>query len=347
MRFADDKDYLTYDDVLLVPSFSNIQTRKHIDITSGGLRLPLPFISSNMDTVTEENMVIAMHEAGGAGIIHRFLSPQRLDQIIKRIKNCGALPIVSVGVNNDSNDLISCALDNRCFAFCVDVAHGHHASVRDRVIELRERIRGVTHHTPIIIAGNVATPMGVLYLADAGADIIKVGIGPGSHCTTRIVTGHGVPQLTAVANCVDAAKTYIERRVEIIADGGIRNSGDIAKAFAAGADYVMLGKLLAGSTEAPGDISFDRQRGQNVKFYRGMASFSAQKSIGKDRAPEGVASVIPATGPVAATLSNLADGLRSALSYTGADNLGDFKRLARFIRVTNASHIEGTPHGQR
>ena len=348
MKFINSEEWLTYDDVLLVPQLSSIRSRKNIDLKSGKLNLSIPFISSNMDTVTEENMAIAMYNAGGAGIIHRFLNADRLDQIIKRVKSCNALPIISVGVNEDSNDLILCALRNRCYAFCVDVAHGHHNAVAKRVMELRERIPHHTHEGPIIIAGNVATPEGVRFLVEAGANIIKVGIGPGSHCTTRIVTGHGMPQLSAVAQCAAEAKKFIEyldNPIEIIADGGIRNSGDIAKALGAGADYVMLGRLLAGTNEAPGEVIMDSKIGKKVKFYRGMASLSAQNSIGKNRAPEGVSSTVEATGSVAKIIDNLADGLRSALSYTAVTNIAEFKEKATFVRVTHNSYIEGTPHG--
>jgi IMP dehydrogenase len=354
MKFADDKEYLTYDDVLMLPQRSDIESRKMIDLTSGRLGLRSPFISANMDTITEENMVIAMHNAGGSAIIHRFLDARRLDQIIKRVKSNGALPIISVGVNRDSDDLIACALENRVFSFCVDVAHGHHNAVAARIAELRERIPRTTHQKPIIIAGNVATPEGVNFLAEAGANIIKVGIGPGSHCTTRVVTGHGVPQLSAVANCVEAAN-HINRSaehfrddpIEIIADGGIRNSGDITKALAVGAKYVMLGRLLAGTNEAPGDVVVDTNTGNKVKLYRGMASFSAQRSIGKKRAPEGVASTVPAIGSVASVIEELADGVRSGLSYTAARNLRELREKAVFVRVTGAGHTEGTPHGAR
>ncbi len=193
---------LTYDDVLLVPGYSDITSRNDVDLTHGQLNLRTPFISSNMDTVTEEDMAIAMHHQGGMGIIHRFLTARRLDQIIKRVKSSGANPCISIGINGDSEELLHTGLKNKVRLYCVDVAHGHHAGVAARIEDIRGFTKGWGDVK--IIAGNIATPEGARFLVKAGADIVKVGIGPGSHCTTRIVTGHGVPQLTAIKNVYDA-----------------------------------------------------------------------------------------------------------------------------------------------
>lgn len=340
MRFLTDKEWLTYDDVLLVPQCSSIRSRTNIDLTSGKLKLKTPFISANMDTVTEENMSIAVSNCGGIGFIHRYLNPTRLKQIVQRCKAAGAVPVVSLGINGDSDELLEVALTQKVKHYCIDVAHGHHIGVIERIQDVRQSTRKL--EDVVIIAGNVATREGVEDLALAGADIIKVGIGPGSHCTTRIVTGHGVPQLSALIECVDEAKTH---GVEIIADGGIRNSGDIAKAIAAGANYVMLGRLLAGCDESPCPI-IRNKAGDKVKLYRGMASYSAQKSRNKTRAPEGVLSYVKVSGPAEGVLINLRDGLCSALSYTAASNVPEFQEKACFIRVTHNSYIEGTPHGK-
>jgi len=337
---------LTYDDVLLVPGHSDISSRHDIDLSSGELNLSTPFISANMDTVTEENMAIAMHEQGGMGIIHRFLCPERLDQIIKRIKSTGGSPCVSVGINGDSEELLHVAIKNKVRLYCVDVAHGHHVGVAARIADIRRLTKGWEDVT--IIAGNVATPSGARFLVSAGANVIKVGIGPGSHCTTRIVTGHGVPQLTAIKNIYNSLIEYWDdgSPVEIIADGGIRNSGDIAKALAVGADYVMLGRLLAGCKETPVEtISRD---GKRYKLYRGMASFGAQKDRGRTKKniiSEGVASDVPETGHVSDIIGELRGGLASAYSYTGARNTKEFKEKAKLIRVTSSSYVEGQPHG--
>lgn len=338
MRFLDNKEYLTYDDVLLVPGFSAVDSRHDADLTSGRLGLKVPFISANMDTVTEENMAIAMANNGAMGIVHRFLSPARLQEIISRCRSNGVRPAVSLGVNEDSNDLLDIALKFKVDILCIDVAHGHHIRVIERIAEIRGLAPAAT-----IIAGNIATVQAASDLIQAGADILKIGIGPGSHCTTRVVTGHGVPQLSALLDCC----TFIrEKGKESIADGGIRNSGDIAKALAAGADYVMLGKILAGCKEAPGE-SYIRD-GKHIKVYRGMASREAQEDRGRSVEKiiaEGVKSLIPYSGSVSDVLRGLVGGVKSAFSYTGAHTINEFRDLATFIRITHNSYIEGTPHG--
>lgn len=334
------QETLTFDDVLLVPQLSDVSSRQEVDLTSGKLGLRLPIISANMDTVTEEKMAIEMARNGGMGIIHRFLSPSRLDQILSRVTSSTRDFAVSVGINGDSDELVEVAIRHKVDKFCVDVAHGHHTGVADRIRMLRSRVP----YDILIIAGNVGTPNGVRYLAEAGADIVKVGIGPGSHCTTRVVTGHGYPQLTAIMDCSATARAL---DVEIIADGGIRNSGDIAKAFAAGASYIMAGRLLAGTDESPGDVEYDKLKGK-IKVYRGMASMSAQRDRGRshDRIiAEGVRSSVAYSGPVKSVLGRLRGGICSAFSYTGAHCMDEFRERAKFIRVTHNSYIEGTPHG--
>lgn len=330
---------LTFDDVLLKPQYSEIVSRNKVLLTSGKLELKLPIISANMDTVTEEDMAIAMHRAGGAGIIHRYLSPERLDQIIVRCRAAGINPFISIGVTEQSSkELLAVALKRNVTNFCIDVAHGHHRLVGETLTMLR-KIEEANKTKFTIIAGNVATKEGVVYLISKGADIIKVGVGPGSHCTTRIVTGHGIPQLTAILECAEEAAKFGS---EIIADGGIRNSGDIAKAIAAGASYVMVGKLLAGTDEAPGK-KFKDSSGKYMKSYRGMASREARPH----RSPEGVSSSVQYHGPVAPILEELKGGLSSALSYTGASDICEFQKKAIFVRITHNSYIEGTPHGTK
>ncbi len=242
-----------------------------------------------------------------------------------------------MGVSKKSYQLLDYILDSARIV-CIDIAHGH----SQHVINLIKIIKK-SRPEAIIIAGNVATVEGLKDLAEAGASIIKVGVGPGSLCSTRVVTGHGVPQLTVIDRCSKASK---ELGVEIIADGGLRNSGEIAKALAAGADYAMLGSLLAGTAETPGkNITID---GQQYREYRGMASFNAQKAIGKDPnkiVPEGVSKLIKCKGPVANVIHQLTGGLRSALSYSGAHNLQQFREKAQFVRITSASRVEGEPHG--
>lgn len=332
---------MTYDDVCLVPQYSTVRSRDDIDLHNGLLNLKIPFISANMDSVTESDMAYKMFEQGGLGILHRFMSLEQLKEEVSKfygmVPNAYKHLALSVGVSKKSYELLDFVLA-KAKIVCIDIAHGHSKRVID-MIKIIKRHKTET----VIIAGNVATEVGTKMLADAGANIIKVGIGPGSSCTTRVITGHGIPQLTAVDKCSKIAKKY---GAEIIADGGIRNSGDVAKSLAAGANYVMLGSLLAGTDEAPGKIIFVDNK--PYKEYRGMASFNTQKSIGKDESrivPEGASMLKKCKGPVTNILFQLAGGLRSALSYSGAHTLEEFRNKAQFVRITSASRIEGEPHG--
>jgi IMP dehydrogenase len=332
---------MTYDDVCLVPQYSTIKSRDNVSLEGGSLQLKIPFISANMDSVTESTMAYSMYKNGGLGIIHRFMSldklKQEIDAFYKNVPNAYENLCLSVGVSEKSYQSLDFLLE-KAKNICIDIAHGH----SDHVINMVKTIRRKNSRT-IIIAGNVATPLATKQLAEAGAHVIKVGIGPGAMCTTRVVTGHGIPQLSAIDACTKTALPY---GVEIIADGGIRNSGDIAKALAAGANYVMLGSLLAGTDEAPGKVIFIDEK--PYKEYRGMASFNAQKAIGKDETrivPEGASMLKKCKGPVSEILFQLAGGLRSALSYSGSHNLDEFRNKAQFIRITSASRVEGEPHG--
>jgi IMP dehydrogenase len=348
MRFnkgLGDEVAITFDDVCLVPQFSTVKSRNDIDLTNGSLNLRLPIISANMDTVTEARMAIEMHKNGGLGIIHRFMNFESLtDEVHKfylALNESGADPYsnlaISVGTNKDSYGMLDYCLQHARI-ICIDIAHGHSEHVVDMIRAIRHKSKKT-----IIIAGNVATPEGVGQLAIAGAHIIKCGVGPGSMCTTRVITGHGVPQLSVIDLC---AKEAAKHGAEIIADGGLRNSGDMAKAFAAGATYVMAGSLLSATDESPGEIvMIDDNR---YKQYRGMASFDAQAAIGKDTdriVPEGASRFKKCTGPVENILFQLAGGLRSALSYSGCHRLREFSRIAEFVRISPSSKAEGEPHG--
>jgi len=332
---------ITYGDVCLVPQYSTVGSREQVSLVGGELALKMPLISANMDSVTESQMAYEMYKQGGLGIIHRFMTEDKLqdevDFFYDKVPNAYQHLALSVGVSKKSYQLLDYILDSARIV-CIDIAHGH----SQHVINLIKIIKK-SRPEAIIIAGNVATVEGLKDLAEAGASIIKVGVGPGSLCSTRVVTGHGVPQLTVIDRCSKASK---ELGVEIIADGGLRNSGEIAKALAAGADYAMLGSLLAGTAETPGkNITID---GQQYREYRGMASFNAQKAIGKDPnkiVPEGVSKLIKCKGPVANVIHQLTGGLRSALSYSGAHNLQQFREKAQFVRITSASRVEGEPHG--
>lgn len=327
----------SFDDVLLVPQHSKIGSRQDVDLstTLGSLELSLPLLSANMDTVTEDRMAIAMSEAGGAGVLHRFNNSANQYEWAERLHECNAPIILSVGLN----------LSLRCFyqemrdqlhldAICVDVAHGDHARVLKTVAALREDLPNTD-----IIAGNIVTGEGARRLVDVGANIIKVGIGPGSVCSTRIVSGHGFPQLSAI----EKVKEALPSSIGVIADGGIRYPGDIVKALAAGADAVMLGSLLAGTDEAAGERIVEH--GVAYKTFRGMASREAQNGRGNQRPRvEGVTTKVPYRGPVGDTLSNLEAGIRSGFSYSGVNTIRELQDAAEFIVVTGNTLKENHPH---
>jgi IMP dehydrogenase len=326
-----DKTYYTFDDVLIAPSYSDIATRESIstDVDFLGLKLSIPIISSNMDFVTGSRMANAMWAAGGLGVIHRFCPWDAQQDNILKIN-----PItLSVGTRNldISFEKVSYAVHAwgqkqvepiGDVIVCVDVAHGHHAKVKQLVEGIKDKWPWVK-----VIAGNVATAEGAYFLAEAGADAIKVGIGPGSVCTTRIVTGVGTPQLTAIADVADA---LAPRGLAIIADGGIRNSGDIVKALAAGATTVMLGSLLAGTAECPGEV-IETGDGRRLRRYRGQSIFGVN---GEKYTKEGVSGYVPEKGPVADVLKQLIGGLKSGMSYVGANNLEELKEKTTFIPVS-------------
>lgn len=340
------KPAYSFDDVLLVPQYSTITSRQDVDLSTklGKLELKLPLLSANMDTVTEDRMAITMASAGGAGILHRFASLEDQYFWLANMRSVGRHPrIISIGLNIDLDHLDRAVGEYATDAVCVDVAHGDHYKVEDIITAIRTQYPHLD-----IIAGNVATASGARRLVTAGANIIKVGIGPGSVCSTRVVTGHGVPQLTAI---IDVAQGLHEcglrdryQHVHIIADGGIRYPGDIVKALAAGADAVMLGSLLAGTNEAPGERIVEH--GQVFKMYRGMASLAAQKDKKENKIPrvEGVSARVPYRGPVDDTLGNLKAGIRSGLSYSGASNIEELRNCAEFVVVTGNTLKESHPH---
>lgn len=338
MAFLIEQEYLTFDDVLILPQLSSIESREDISLDSEflNLKLRLPIISSNMDFVTGSKMAIAMYEAGGLGILHRF-SPWnvQVDQVTT-LQLAGAPVALSVGVRDAGESLqrvrdIKLKSSTEVIA-CVDVAHGYHTKVIE-LIKILKKLR-VT-----VIAGNVASGNAYIALANAGADAIKVGIGPGSVCTTREVTGVGVPQLSALMD-VDNTRTSIYNGTFkgplVIADGGIKNSGDIVKALAAGADAVMLGNLLAGASETPGE-TFESPDGRKYRPYRGQSIFGVN---GLRYTPEGISGFVEDKGPVADVLKRLAGGIRSGMSYVGATNLEELRENTVFIKVSSNAKLE-------
>jgi IMP dehydrogenase len=329
---------LSFDDVLLIPQYSEIASRSEIDTHQALVNVgdfSLPIISSPMDTITESSMAISMHEEGGLGIIHRYNSMEEqadlvYDASMEGMYNVGA----AIGISEGFIDRACAVYDAGARILCIDVAHGHHVRVRYALNVLRQTFGSSVH----LMAGNIATLAGFDALADWGADSIRVGIGGGSICSTRLQTGHGIPTFQSILDCSRSAKN-----VSLIADGGIRTSGDIVKALAAGADFVMLGSLLAGTYETPGEIL--HTKGGKKKVYRGMASKEAQTAWrGSVSSIEGVSHVVSYTGPVEDILSELAIGIRSGLSYAGARNMPEFQAKSQFLRQTNAGQVESLTH---
>ena len=332
------KEAVTYDDMLLVPQYSDIKSRSEVNIgsTLKGVEYQLPIMSSPMDTVSESEMLVAMDKAGGLGVLHRY---NTIDEQLRLANEAFARGVsdfaVAVGVTGDYLERAQVLVDTGVETFCLDVAHGHHILMKDALTTLRKKFGS----SITIIAGNVCTLEGVNDLADWGADAVRANIGGGSICSTRIVTGHGLPGLQTIFDC---ART--DRDVKIIADGGIKTSGDIVKALAAGADFVMCGSLLAGTEESPG-LVITMPDGTRMKEYRGMASKDAQMSWrNRSSTPEGVASYIPYKGSVVDILRDLEGGIRSGLSYTGARNLAELHNKAQWSRQTSAGTVESGTH---
>ena len=333
---------LSYDDVLLKPQYSNIRSRGDIDIStnlSNKVSLELPVIASPMDTISESRMAASMNRSGGMAILHRYNSiPEQVQLVKNSYKHSTTKPIygAAIGISGDYLERAAELIDVGINVLCVDVAHGHHILMKEALECLKKLSKIDRVH---IMAGNVATLEGINDLADWGADSVRCNIGGGSICSTRIQTGHGLPGLQTIFEC---AKT--DRDVKIIADGGIKNSGDIVKALAAGADAVMVGSLLSGTYETPGDI-LTSQDGTKWKSYRGMASKEAQMDWrGKYSSFEGVTSRVPYRGPVESILKDLEKGIRSGFSYSGARTLAELHSKAEFVVQTSLGLSESKTH---
>lgn len=350
----------TFDDILLVPQYSEITSRADVSIESWltrGIILESPIISANMDTVTEHEMAYAMRANGGVGIIHRFMSIEdqanEVRLALEHTDKGGVLRIgggvgAAVGANDDYLERALALKEAGAAFLCLDVAHGHTKVVGDA-------LRTLVKETGLdIIAGNVATGEGTLFLIENGAAAVKVGIGPGSACLTRVVAGVGIPQFSAIIDCALAAA---EHGIPIIADGGIRYPGDVAKAIAAGASTVMVGNLLARTVESPGQV-IETPEG-TYKTYRGMASRDAMEK--KDKAmgssgtnmahagrvtPEGVSGLVPfdPSNTVESVISEITGGLRSAMSYSNSMDIETFQKSAQFVTITRAGAVESGSH---
>ncbi len=343
------KEALTFDDVTLVPKYSEIlptEVDTSIKLTKN-LKLSIPLLSSAMDTVTESKMAIAIAQAGGLGIIHRNLDIKKQVSEIKKVKKNKLLVGAAVGAGPNEFKRAQAILKENIDMIVVDTAHGH----TKKVSEIIRYIKRTKNRNTALCAGNIATPEAAKFLLKLGVDIIKVGIGPGSICTTRLVAGIGVPQLSAILSIRNGIKN---KNVKIISDGGIKYSGDLAKAFAAGADAVMIGSLFAGTDETPGKLI--KKNGKLFKSFRGMGSIGAMNKGSADRyfqskqkdtskyVPEGVEGFAKYKGKVGLIIYKLIGGLRSSMGYLGSKQIKYLRDKPRFVKITKAGFYESMVH---
>ena len=343
------KEALTFDDVTLVPKYSEILPSgvdTSIKLTKF-LKLKIPLLSSAMDTVTESKMAIAIAKAGGLGIIHRNLDIKKQVNEVKKVKKLGLLVGAAVGAGPREAKRAEALLKENLDMIVVDTAHGH----TKKVFEIISFIKKIKNKKTALCAGNIATPEAAKFLLKLGVDVIKVGIGPGSICTTRLVAGIGVPQLSAILNVRRGNKN---KNVKIISDGGIKYSGDLAKAFAAGADAVMIGSLFAGTDETPGKLI--KKNGKLYKSFRGMGSVGAMNKGSADRyfqlkqkdqskyVPEGVEGLAKYKGKVDKVIFKLVGGLRSSMGYLGSKQIRYLRNKPQFVKITKAGFYESMVH---
>lgn len=378
------KELFTFDNVLIVPKFSTISSRSEVDISTNPSALPymnIPIISANMDTITGHHMALEMQWNGAQACLHRFTS---IEENVKMFKHsiigdqeCRSVPLVSIGLGMDELERAEALISVGAYAFVIDVAHAAQMSV----VKQADELRTLLGENGSITVGNFATADTVkAFLEHSGdgiVDVVKVGIGPGSACTTRIKTGVGYPQLSAI---MEIARLLDKVGISVIADGGMKTPGDIAKALGAGADCVMLGGMLAGTDETPGETMFVDDCGKlvkredflakkihldgtvtyiedeysnsfpKVKKYRGSASKESYEVQGKNashRTAEGESFLVPYKGPVKNVLQDIEGGLRSAFSYVGARNLREFQSKVEFVRISDATLTENKAHGKQ
>ena len=343
------KEALTFDDVTLVPKYSEILP-KDVDTSiklTEFLKLRIPLLSSAMDTVTESRMAIEIGKAGGIGVIHRNLDINKQILEIKKVKKQKLLVGAAVGAGLDEFIRAKAIIKEKVDLIVVDTAHGH----TKKVSEIIKFIKSKKHFKTALCAGNIATAEAANFLSKLGVDIIKVGIGPGSICTTRLVAGIGVPQLSAIINVRNGLKN---KSVKVISDGGIKYSGDLAKAFAAGADAVMIGSLFAGTDEAPGKLI--KKNGKLFKLFRGMGSVGAMNKGSADRyfqskqkdtskyVPEGVEGLSKYKGKVNKIIYKLIGGLKSSMGYLGSKQIKYLRKKPQFVKITKAGFYESMVH---
>ena len=343
------KEALTFDDVTLAPNYSDVLPSE-VDTSiklSENLKLRIPILTSAMDTVTESRMAIAIAKAGGIGVIHRNLNIKDQISEIKKVKKQKLLVGAAVGAGPNEHKRAEQIIKEGVDLIVVDTAHGHTKKVGEIIRFIKkQKTKKVT-----LCAGNIATAEAAKYLLNLGVDIIKVGIGPGSICTTRLVAGIGVPQLSAILAVRNGLKN---KKAKIISDGGIKYSGDLAKAFAAGADAVMIGSLFAGTDETPGKLI--TKNGKKFKSFRGMGSVGAMNKGSADRyfqkkqkdtskyVPEGVEGYVKYKGKVDSVIYKLVGGLKSSMGYLGAKQIKNLRDKPRFVKITKAGFYESMVH---
>tara|TARA_B100001250_G_scaffold226706_1_gene194500 strand:- start:1223 stop:2284 length:1062 start_codon:yes stop_codon:yes gene_type:complete len=342
------KDSLTFDDVTLVPQYSSVLPVDTITSCklSNNLDLNVPLLSSAMDTITESKMAIAVSKSGGIGVIHRNLSIEKQVSEVQKVKKSSCLVGAAIGVNDRDLERAEELSKVNTDLIVIDTAHGHTKKVLNTIKKIKKKLKYST-----LCVGNIATGKAAKFLADNGVDIVKVGIGPGSICTTRLVAGIGVPQLSAVMDVKKALKRY---KTKIISDGGIKFSGDLAKAIAAGADAIMIGSLFSGTMESPGKII--RYKGKLYKNFRGMGSVGAMNAGSADRyyqkknkditkyVPEGVEGMVKFKGSVKEIIYNLVGGLKSSMGYMGAKTIEDLQKKGQFLKISKAGFYESMVH---
>jgi len=335
---------LTYDDVNIVPQYSDINHRKDcntITRVTKNIWLDLPIVSSPMDTVTDYDMCLEMDRLGGMGFLHRFKPPFEIANTIQWFRNekpdgtIGA----SIGVTGDYLKNAQLYVDNGAQIILIDVAHGHHKLVKEAIRRIKDEVKG----TFDVLVGNISTKEAARDLCEWGADGLRIGIGGGSLCSTRIQTGVGVPMVSSILDCVTAADEY---DVPCMADGGVRSPGDVCKGLAAGADTIMLGSLLSGTKETPGEITKTGQWPNEVlqKKYRGSASLESKQDRGENKNVEGYSTTIPYKGKVKRIIYDIMDGVRSSMSYVGAGNILEYQAKSEFIKITSNGLSEARPH---
>ncbi|MDB9811621.1 IMP dehydrogenase [Candidatus Pelagibacter sp.] len=343
------KEALTFDDVTMTPKYSevlpsDVDTTTHLSKT---LKLKIPLLSSAMDTVTESKMAIAIAKEGGIGIIHRNLDIKKQVEEIKKVKRKRLLVGAAVGAGPMEIKRAEAILKEKVNLIVVDTAHGH----SKKVGEIIKLIKKKKDKSTTLCAGNIATKEAAKFLTKLGVDVIKVGIGPGSICTTRLVAGIGVPQLSAI---LEVKKGVKNNKIKIISDGGIKYSGDIAKALSAGADAVMIGSLFAGTIETPGKLI--KKNGKLYKSFRGMGSVGAMNKGSADRyfqkkqkdmskyVPEGVEGFVKFKGDVGNIIYKLVGGLKSSMGYLGTKKIFKLKNKPNFVKITKAGFYESMVH---